>query len=95
MSKGKCFVQEVEIFVTALVKAHEEELDYESKQALGETENIKYKGITLHIYFIPQFYFQDLLKDLPNLYSKRLLQNLVKQMKRKKHLDSTDMRQDT
>ena len=30
--------------MTALVKAHEEELDYESKQTLGETGKGSYKG---------------------------------------------------
>ena len=38
-------MQDADIFVTALLKAHEEDLDYESKQALGVTENIKYKGL--------------------------------------------------
>ena len=39
------YAQDAEIFVTALLKAHEEEMDFESKQALGETESVKYKGM--------------------------------------------------
>ena len=41
-------MQDAEIFVTALVKAHEEELDYESKQTLGQADNVKYKGSQIY-----------------------------------------------
>ena len=44
VTKSILYHQDAEIFVTALLKAHEEELDFESKQDLGETSNKQYKG---------------------------------------------------